>query len=332
MDPGSGWEQRRRGGWWFTEDGFGRLSASLPPDEAMLVDAALKAARAELLSDWRAESGGDGPVPWLSEVDALMHIVRAYLAHGRAAATSPDRFLVHAHLEQHPDGTPVLRSHLGPVLPDVLRRFVTCDCDVRTVWEVHGAPLSAGRSQRLVPDRARRLIEHRDGGCVVPGCGRRVGLDVHHIVHWEHGGPTDTQNLCCLCRKHHRQHHLGLLGIEGNADTPDGLIVRDQWGRRMEPSGKPEPISRTSASGREPPDRSDPEPPGSELRSGEVEPPPVERPKERSGEAEADVRRAAADRNVPAPKHRPAFGERLNPRDVWLQPRTTDPSRDDRLP
>ncbi|MCB0977633.1 MAG: DUF222 domain-containing protein, partial [Acidimicrobiales bacterium] len=147
VDGGSGWEECRRGGWWFTEDGFGRLSASLPPDEAMLVDAALKAARADLLSDWRAESGGDGPAPWFNEADALMHIVRAYLAHGRAGGASTDRFLVHAHLEQHPDGTPVMRSHLGPVLPDVLRRYLSCDCDVRPVWEVHGVPLSAGRSQ-----------------------------------------------------------------------------------------------------------------------------------------------------------------------------------------
>lgn len=224
----------RRGSFSFDETGRGRLSAALPTDDALVLDAALKAARAELLARHRAESP-DEPVPWFGHADALVELARSYLTRGAATHPGRDRFLIHAHLEQHPDGTPVVRSHLGPVLPDVLRRFLTCDCDVRPVWKIHGKPVSVGRTERLVPDRARKLIEHRDRGCVVPGCGRTLGLDVHHIVHWEHGGRTDTSNLCCLCRKHHRQHHLGLLDIEGDADLSDGLRFTDRWGRPMTP-------------------------------------------------------------------------------------------------
>jgi hypothetical protein len=229
-------DRERRGSFWFDEHGRGRLSAVLAGDEALLLDAALKAARAELLARHRAECP-DEPVPWFGHADALVELARSYMARGAVEHPGRDRFVVHAHLEQHPDGTPVVRSHLGPVLPDVLRRFLTCDCDVRPVWEVHGTALSVGRTERLVPDRARRIIEQRDGGCIVPGCGRTVGLDVHHIVHWEHGGRTDTSNLCCLCRKHHRQHHLGLLGISGDADRPGELVVTDRWGRPMHTSG-----------------------------------------------------------------------------------------------
>ena len=49
-------------------------------------------------------------------------------------------------------------------------------------------------------------------------------LQIHHIVHWEDGGPTDTWNLVALCDAHHRLHHLGRLQIAGDADDPDGLV------------------------------------------------------------------------------------------------------------
>lgn len=47
----------------------------------------------------------------------------------------------------------------------------------------------------------------------------------------EDGGPTDTDNLVALCRRRHRLHHLGLLGVRGHAnaprDGPDGLELTD---------------------------------------------------------------------------------------------------------
>ena len=226
-------EENRKASWYFDDRARGHLSANLPADEAMIFEAALAAARADLLAQRSAAAQPGEVVPWISEADVLMHLATHFLAHGHQQHPGRERFLIHVHLEQHPDGTPVMRSHLGPVVPDVFRRFLTCDGDVRPVWEVHGKPISVGRTQRLVPERARRLIEQRDGGCVVPGCDRRRGLDVHHIRHWEDGGPTDTSNLCCLCRRHHRQHHLGQIRISGNPDEPAGIIITNQFGRRL---------------------------------------------------------------------------------------------------
>ena len=113
-----------------------------------------------------------------------------------------------------------LEVHLGPRLPDHLRRLLTCDATLRPVWEHHGTPLNVGRDHRTIPTRTRRLIEHRDHGCTIPGCHQRHNLDIHHITHWEHGGPTNTNNLLTLCRHHHRLHHLGHLTITGNPDLP----------------------------------------------------------------------------------------------------------------
>ena len=98
------------------------------------------------------------------------------------------------------------------------------------VHEHDGVPISVGRSQYIVPDRTRRIVERRDRGCRVPGCTASRFVEVHHIVHWDDGGPTDTANLLCLCPKHHRMHHQGLLGITGNADDPDGIEFTDGRG------------------------------------------------------------------------------------------------------
>ena len=105
--------------------------------------------------------------------------------------------------------------------------------------ETGGIPVNVGRLQRIVSRRVRRLIEHRDGACRVPGCTNTRGIQVHHIVHWEDGGPTNTANLYCLCRRHHRLLHQGHLAITGNADHPDGLTITDRWNRPLEPTGVP---------------------------------------------------------------------------------------------
>ncbi|RNM17909.1 HNH endonuclease signature motif containing protein, partial [Nocardioides pocheonensis] len=48
-------------------------------------------------------------------------------------------------------------------------------------------------------------IELRDRTCVFPWCQRPArGCDKDHIVPWESGGPTSSDNLAALCRRHHR--------------------------------------------------------------------------------------------------------------------------------
>ena len=98
-----------------------------------------------------------------------------------------------------------------------------------------------GRAFRTVPDRTRMVIEERDRGCRVPGCDHSRWLHIHHVVHWEDGGTSDTANLLALCQRHHRLHHLGRLGIRGDADDPDGIVFTDEWGRQLAPAGRPHP-------------------------------------------------------------------------------------------
>ena len=73
--------------------------------------------------------------------------------------------------------------------------------DLRERLECHG--------YRPTP-RIREHVIVRDGTCVFPWCGRNARhCDLDHVIpynhdHPEQGGPTATDNLAPLCRRHHR--------------------------------------------------------------------------------------------------------------------------------
>jgi len=51
----------------------------------------------------------------------------------------------------------------------------------------------------------QRFGRTRDGTCRHPHCGQPVGrADLDHVEAYGAGGSTDCDNLCCLCRHHHR--------------------------------------------------------------------------------------------------------------------------------
>ena len=249
-------EERRDWSMGQDDDGSWWVSGHLPADEGALLNHAIKTARDDLFRQARNELPDGAPAPKVSLVDGLLALAETSLATGQALRPTSDRYRIYAHLEAGPNptlGNPsspnLLSWHLGPVLPDHLRRLHTCDATMRPVLERDGTPINLGREVHIVPRRIRRLIEHRDGGCRVPGCVRRHGLDIHHIIHWEHGGPTNTHNLVTLCRRHHRLHHLGGLQIWGNADRagqPGGICFADQWGHKLQPSGQPKPPDLTN--------------------------------------------------------------------------------------
>jgi hypothetical protein len=216
-----------------TESGAWRLSAVLPPDEGALVEQALGHARDELFHAAGAGAGSDpADVSW---ADAL--VAMADRSVSGASRAHRERHLVLLHLRA--DGGSHL--HLGPGLSPGLSRYLSCDARVRAIVESEGKPVSVGRAFRTVPERTRVAVEDRDGGCRVPGCDRDRRLHVHHITHWQDGGATDTANLITLCAHHHRLHHRGRLGIEGDGDEPDGVVFTDENGRRLDACSHPTP-------------------------------------------------------------------------------------------
>lgn len=46
-----------------------------------------------------------------------------------------------------------------------------------------------------------KMLDDRDGGCIV--CGAVSNIEHHHVTRRSHGGDDSTDNMVCLCHKHH---------------------------------------------------------------------------------------------------------------------------------
>ena len=101
-------------------------------------------------------------------------------------------------------------------------RIWACDCTViPATLNADGEVLDLGRAKRLITPGQRRALYLRDRGCAFPGCNRPPrNCQGHHMVHWDHGGPTDLANLVLLCAHHHRVLHR--TGWDVHL-APDGL-------------------------------------------------------------------------------------------------------------
>ncbi|RNM16287.1 HNH endonuclease [Nocardioides pocheonensis] len=78
----------------------------------------------------------------------------------------------------------------------------TTKVTVRPVLDLAATLHSTGYQPSLT---LTEQIELRDRTCVFPWCQRAArGCDKDHLVPWESGGPTSSDNLAALCRRHHR--------------------------------------------------------------------------------------------------------------------------------
>ena len=109
----------------------------------------------------------------------------------------------------------------GELTPGQLRRML---CDARILPVVLGKdsePLDIGRAKRTIPTHIRRAVATRDRGCAHPGCDRPPSwCEVHHVIEWQHGGPTGVENLVMLCGAHHDQIHSTEWRIDMSTGIP----------------------------------------------------------------------------------------------------------------
>ena len=95
--------------------------------------------------------------------------------------------------------------------------FERAACDAQWLGNVDG---ERARAVQDVTPATRKVVFARDQHrCRVPGCRSARNLEVHHIVHREHGGSHEPSNLALLCSGHHNAHHDGTLIIRGTADA-----------------------------------------------------------------------------------------------------------------
>jgi hypothetical protein len=201
---------------WHGDDGRFHLSYEAPGEIGALVETALAEAK-----DWLIREGAAA----VSHADALAVIANRSLD-GVTVASRRAKYRVNVFLDT--DGGWLLGR---PRLPQHVVDGLTCDGQLVPVWETAGVPVSVGAGRRTVPERTRRLILDRDRGCRFPGCDATRWLEIHHIRHWRHGGPTDYGNLAALCTFHHDEHHRNAFTIVGDPIQHDGLtfLTRGGW-------------------------------------------------------------------------------------------------------
>ncbi|MDM4138824.1 MULTISPECIES: HNH endonuclease signature motif containing protein [Mycobacterium] len=208
--------------------------------DAAKFDAAVAAHREALIAEWQRDGGAgagalDQRPPMPNTVEAFLRLVEAGWDAEAARRPHGQQTTVVVHVDVD---KPAAALHLGPLLTDAERRYLTCDATAEIWFERHGEVIGAGRTTRLINRRLRRALEHRDRACAVPGCGATRGLHAHHIRHWEDGGPTELTNLVLLCPYHHRLHHRGSLEITGPAHA---LVITDDAGRVLSPGSLARP-------------------------------------------------------------------------------------------
>ncbi len=215
--------------------------------EAATFDAALQSHLDALIAQWKRDhdtgdhapdTGSDQLPPFPNTGDAFMSLVEAGWDADVTARPHGQHTTVVVHLDVKDK---IAALHLGPLLSDADRRYLTCDATCEVWFHRDGQLLGAGRATRTINRRLRRALEYRHRTCAVPGCGATRGLHAHHLRHWEDGGATDLDNLVLVCPYHHRLHHRGAITITG---PPDSLTVTDSDGRPTHPGPLARPPNR----------------------------------------------------------------------------------------
>jgi Domain of unknown function (DUF222) len=128
------------------------------------------------------------------------------------------------------------RALLGEALLDVV---ITDGVDVTTVV----------RLGRHIPASLLTAITERDQYCVVPGCGKRLGLEKDHCrVDYAQGGVVSYDNIATLCHHHHQlKTHQGyrLAGGPGHWEwiAPERPVTPKPPTRRRKKNSKAPPRS-----------------------------------------------------------------------------------------
>jgi hypothetical protein len=165
----------------------------------------------------RAKAAGAGCVDSYEahRLDAFLDLLS-----GQGTSTSRPRVLVHVDAEALRRGTtakgetceiagigPVPVAAVTELLGEGSMEFLVKEgADVRTIT----------KSSRHLAQKTASALQARDRSCVVPGCGKSLGLQGDHcVVDYAAGGPTEIQNLALLCSGHHDMKTYGGWKIVG---------------------------------------------------------------------------------------------------------------------
>ena len=223
--------------WWFDDrTGRGHLFGQFDPERYEALTTALEQHMAVLAK--AAAAGPGGPVQMNANLAAEALIDLVCSSGGRGPHLPHITVVVdQATLELGRHGSTVAETGDGHVLSDLAIARLCCDAVLRrVVLDESGVPIDVGRRHRTATSAQWAALRAVHSSCAWAGCDRPIGqCQAHHIRYWQHGGPTDLDNLVPLCGHHHHLVHEGRWHIE---------LLPDRALRITRPDGQPHAITR----------------------------------------------------------------------------------------
>jgi hypothetical protein len=212
--------------WTDPQTGMRHTKISLDPVRDAALWAAIDQARRQL-----RKTAGTGTVNWEQlQVDAVLAAVT-----GPGSSTGAILVLIdETSLRDRVHERAVCELADGTPLPVETVRHMACSAEiVPVVLDGAGRALDVGMSKRLATEAQRQALAAMYRTCGYPGCDTPFeACEVHHVIPYEDGGPTDLLNLLplCLINGHHHQVHEGGWTLTLSPDRtitltrPDGTL------------------------------------------------------------------------------------------------------------
>jgi hypothetical protein len=198
-----------------------RLWGQLPGTDGNVVEQALMA---------RADSfpplpDGERCSKGARQADALVSIAQDSLSGATEGSSRPlVSVFVDAEIAAESRGQAGVTVDAGPRIGVAALEEMLCTGSVELLATAgDGTPLKVGRRSRVVPEKLRRFVLHRDGGCAIEGCQSRYRLQAHHTTPYSEGGRTDVDSLATLCWFHHHVVVHG-FGYQLDLSRPPGRL------------------------------------------------------------------------------------------------------------
>lgn len=221
--------------WFDHKTGMGRFTGLLDPER---YEAFVKTVDQQVSS---LAATSDEPVTKSHNLAAHALVDLVLATGGRKARNRLPSITVlvdHDTLQNGPHENSVRQTEDGhDISPETLARLC-CDATLRkVVLDADGVPINVGRKYRTATDAQWAALKAAYSSCAWQGCTAPLNwCQAHHIKEWEHGGPTDLENLVPLCSRHHHQvHDRPPGGFEGPSQVDERGRLHGKWHIKLLP-------------------------------------------------------------------------------------------------
>ncbi|MGI9624123.1 MAG: DUF222 domain-containing protein [Acidimicrobiales bacterium] len=222
-DPHRQRRDRRRCDIRTNPDGMTQLTALLDPEAGAIIGNTLTSIAQRFLREDQQHNDTADRNHRQRLADALTHLTANHGTSSPSGLREPAVVVgisltdLQAGLDGHAYGT-------GPIPAETIRKLACEAGIIPAVLGTNNTVLNMGRRSRLAnPAQRLALATQYDNQCAHPNCDRPFDwCHIHHLSHWENGGPTNLDNLIPLCTRHRHDRRLTITRTKSH----------DQWHRK----------------------------------------------------------------------------------------------------